>query len=175
MQEIWIEYIPKYYSVSNLGRVRSLDRFIFEKGRDVYCKRKGKLLLVDTSTGYARVNIKINGDSFHKEVHRMVAELFIPNPTQAPIINHIDGNKLNNLVENLEWVTYKENTTHCLILCLQTHDSKLTDLDILEIRELIEMGCSNSEIAKLYNVHRSSIYNIKSGKRKTTTERLAKY
>ena len=64
--------------------------------------------------GYKRVTFYKNGKNVNKYVHRLVAETFIPNPENKPTVNHIDGNKSNNNVENLEWATYKEQNAHSL-------------------------------------------------------------
>jgi hypothetical protein len=64
--------------------------------------------------GYLRVGLTINKKLCTKKVHRLVAIEFIPNPLNKPCVNHIDGNKKNNNVTNLEWVTYKENTEHAI-------------------------------------------------------------
>ena len=65
-----------------------------------------------TAQGYHHVNIKINGKYKMYAVHRLVAQYFLSNPDCKPCVNHIDGNKLNNNVSNLEWVTYAENQQH---------------------------------------------------------------
>jgi hypothetical protein len=62
--------------------------------------------------GYARVLIKINGEFKEKLVHRLVAESFIPLKRRCNLVNHIDGQKLNNCVDNLEWCTHKQNMKH---------------------------------------------------------------
>ena len=94
--------IPGYeglYEVSNLGRVRSLDRY---DGRNHF--RKGKVLsLVKNTDGYLKVLLKCNTKCKTITVHRLVAQAFIPNPDNLPIINHKDEDKTNNRVENLEW------------------------------------------------------------------------
>ncbi len=62
--------------------------------------------------GYPHVSICHNGKRKSEKIHRIVAELFIPNPDKKPCVNHINGDKTDNRVENLEWVTYSENNLH---------------------------------------------------------------
>lgn len=87
------------YEVSPDGIVRNTKRDIVKASKD---DRKG----------YRQVSLYRNGKEHHRKVHRLVAEAYIPNPDNKPCINHKDGNKLNNSVDNLEWVTYSENTIH---------------------------------------------------------------
>ena len=65
-----------------------------------------------TKKGYLRVDLFKNGTRKHHKVHRLVAKAFIPNPNNKPQVNHIDGNKQNNSITNLEWVTNRENCEH---------------------------------------------------------------
>lgn len=102
MQEIWkvIDGFPDY-EVSNLGKVISLrSGIILEHGI--------------SSTGYATVNLFIEETQFNKQVHRLVAEAFVPNPNpnNKKIVNHKNGIKLDNTNTNLEWVTHAENMKH---------------------------------------------------------------
>lgn len=90
--------------VSNLGRVKSLPRNGTIK--------KERILKPSSYTGYALVTMRKNGKAHYEKVHRIVAKVFIPNPENKREVNHIDGDKLNNLVENLEWVTSSENQLH---------------------------------------------------------------
>lgn len=102
MEEIW-EKIPGYnglYLISNKGKVKSLHR-------------KNPILLKQSiDTGYSRVTLTINYKTEIFRVHRIVASVFIPNPENKPQVNHIDGNKLNNDIKNLEWCTNAENQIH---------------------------------------------------------------
>lgn len=80
-------------------------------GRIINSRGKEKELQVDAH-GYAKVDLYNNSKKSSKRVHRLVAEAYIPNPDNKPDVNHKDGNKLNNFVENLEWCTKSENMQH---------------------------------------------------------------
>lgn len=113
MNEEWIPILDGLYSVSNLGRVRSEDRIIFGKGFTDKSKLYGRVLKDhNNGNGYRYVTISINAKQCNKYIHRLVAEAFIPNPNKYNLVNHLDGNKANNRVENLEWCTYKQNSQH---------------------------------------------------------------
>ena len=114
MKEIWkdIEGYEKYYQVSNRGRVRSLDRVVNKNnGRTEFNKGIIRRLTPD-KRGYLIVYLLKNGKGKAGKVHRLVLEAFTPNPFNKCCVNHIDGNKRNNDIENLEWVTHKENMAH---------------------------------------------------------------
>lgn len=104
IQEIW-KPIPNFprYEVSNMGQVRFIDGIF---NRIV----KGSI----NESGYLRVAMRDSeGNKKYKKVNRLVAEAFLDNSDNKPEVNHKDGNKLNNCVDNLEWCTRKENMEHC--------------------------------------------------------------
>lgn len=118
MEEIWkpVKGYEKYYEVSNLGRIKSLARTVYWKNRvgGVSCRLDNeKIMAPDVlRTGYVRVKFRVNGNIKSCTVHRVVAEHFIDNPLCKPCVNHKDGDRTNNNVENLEWCTYSENNLH---------------------------------------------------------------
>lgn len=132
--EIWIPIVghPEYeglYMISNLGKVHSTDRYVATKG-GTYTKRSGKLLNIHSfDTGYKYVVLSHNAFTTNALLHRLVAEAFIPNPDNKPVVNHKDGDKSNNRVSNLEWSTYQENTQHAiqhgLMKCSDRHHMKM--------------------------------------------------
>lgn len=105
--EIWRK-IPEFeqnYEVSNLGRVRSIHGYGGVPSGHIKATNV-------CSKGYSIIKLYRDNKCFNDLIHRCVAKAFIPNPTSKETVNHIDGNKQNNCVENLEWVTYSENHLH---------------------------------------------------------------
>lgn len=113
MNEIWkdIEGLQGFYQVSNLGKVRSVDRHIKYSDKRSH-RYEGKILLTKINRGYEYLSVSINSKSMTFKVHRLVAQAFIPNPNNYPQVNHIDENKLNNHAENLEWCTSEYNNQY---------------------------------------------------------------
>lgn len=97
------------YEVSNLGRIKSLRRLKNNKG--AFQEVKERILVIGQSN-YPSVSLWLNGTLKVKKVHRIVAEAWIKNPLNKAEVNHIDANRQNNCVENLEWVTRQENVNH---------------------------------------------------------------
>lgn len=113
MQEQWkpIKGYEGLYEVSNLGRVKSLPKY-HNCGKQGYMQSEKNLKQIKQNSGYLCVCIYKNGIGKKYLIHRLVAETFIPNPENKTQVNHLDGNKENNCIDNLEWVTQKENIQH---------------------------------------------------------------
>ena len=100
MTEVWkdVKNYEGLYQISNLGNVKRIS--------------SGKRLKPYNRKGYIRVALSKDDTTKHIDIHRLVAQAFIPNPENKPEVNHIDGDKSNNEVSNLEWCTRKENMNH---------------------------------------------------------------
>lgn len=142
---------------------------------ELFSKRTNKFLKQHLSTsGYLTVATKVEGKDICFRVHRLVAEAFIPNPYNKPEVNHIDGNKTNNYVTNLEWCTSKENIAHAVDSGLlvgrrgvDNCNAKLTLEQVKEIKRLYkpysrEFG--TRALAKKYGVHHMQISRIVNNK-----------
>ena len=159
VKELWkplLEY--KGIEVSSIGGIRKAanksrkERILteFPKDRD----------------GYYRCSVqRLDGTWTSQPVHRLVAKAFIPRTKNRDIVNHIDGNRTNNRIENLEWVTPKENVIHSFKfgsrkICKQVPKKTiLTDFQVNQIGKLRELYTVN-QIAKLFNIEYQSLKNI---------------
>ena len=192
MKEIWkdIRGYEGLYQVSNLGRVRSLDRYVNSaiKNNNKVIK-KGKILRSNSNwNNYLQVHLSKYGKSKMITIHRLVAQTFIPNPKNLPQINHKDGNKLNNCIDNLEWCTAKENVNHSWKLGLskpyQRSKGKLTNYSKSLCKKveqydlqgnLLNVYNSLSEASRKTNCFASDICSCCKGKQKTSHNFIWKY
>lgn len=129
-EEIWLD-VPGYnglYQVSNLSRIRSLDRFVTHNYGGIALKR-GKVLRPNVGTeGYCEVGLCIQGRQRTLRVHRIVGLVWVPNPDNLPELNHLDGNKLNNLPCNLEWSSKSNNIKHAFRLGLKKNTTRNAEI-----------------------------------------------
>lgn len=147
------------------------DYIITKKGEIINKHNNHKLKPQPNGKGYLRVII----GKKRYFVHRLVAEKYIPNPNNKLQVNHKNGNKLDNCVENLEWVTNKENRDHAvengLHLCgSKCPYAKLNENDVIYI--LTHKNLNNLQLSKMFNVNKNTIQNIKAGR---TWKQLKRY
>lgn len=169
--EVWKD-IPGYegfYQASNLGNIRSLPRLVGGRWRGLLKRQPGRVMNGGLySNGYCLVVLSIDGKHVTTSKHILVAKTFIPNTENKRCVNHKNSIRTDNRVENLEWVTHKENTHHGISkgrINLRGEDSpgaKLTWKQVNEIRAL-SGKLSDIALAKQYNISKSSIYYIKKG------------
>lgn len=160
-----------FYEVSNFGRIKCLSKGTGNNySRVLPEKIASQRIGVKKYGNYCLVNFCVNGIKKVKKVHRLVAEAFLDNNENKPQVNHIDGVKTNNSVENLEWATQSENIKHAFRIGLNKPNvdnpkirgsahvhSKLTETDVLNIRKLSESGMTQKAISKIYGVHPNNI------------------
>ena len=155
------------YEVSDLGNVRSLSRSYIAMDRwgnaQQYVRTGTARKPEITRAGYARVHLRAQSRGRKAAVHQLVAEAFIgPKPTKQHQINHKNGDKLDNRVQNLEWVTAQENTQHrsrvLRLGCGETHyRAKLTADDVRAIRSAYAAGSTQTDLAAKYGVRANNI------------------
>lgn len=127
-------------------------------------------------SGYPCCSLTINGKDYTVTIHRLVVMTFIPNPENKPCVNHINGNKENNSVKNLEWVTHKENTKHAIDTGLFNPKSTenrarginagkniYNEKQIREVCELLQKGYGATKISRMTDVSADNIWSIKNG------------
>lgn len=171
MIEIWkpVKEFEELYEVSNLGNIRKIG-----------CKNQfGKYKLFKeikpykNEKGYLRVGLSKNNKRIIKKMHRLVAETFLVNPDNLPEVNHIDGNKQNNRVDNLEWCTHQQNVIHSwknnlskVKIGSENHASKKVKQYDKDGRLVKEWECMN-DVQRELGINASHIGDVCRGRRKT--------
>ena len=169
--EEWRPTAVGKYEVSSFGRVRSKDVREFvnsSRAGGHYRLRKGRIIKpnLNKSTGYLQYHLHGEHGTTTILAHRLVANVFIPNFHGLPEVNHLDEDKSNNRVDNLEWCTSSENQLHSSYKQRGSLSatSKLTELEVLEIWSRLLSGEGQTSIAKDYNVTNHTVHKIKVGK-----------
>ncbi len=176
MQEIWkdIKGYEGYYQVSNLGRVKSLKRKA-SLGRGYYRIITNRIMRIHKNNyGYEKISLSKNGKDKECSVHGLVAKTFLTNPENKRTINHIDGNKVNNHVSNLEYATDKENIAHAIRTGLTDRyflrDNRYVDKIVSQYTlqgEFIKKYDTQLQAQKFTGIHNSAISRVRRGKAKS--------
>ena len=172
--EIW-QNIAGYeglYQVSNLGRIKSLDRYVhYRDTRKRLIKGEYKKGTINKK-GYLKVTLYKDGKGNTREIQRIVAETFIDNPLNKEQVNHIDGNKQNNKADNLEWCTPRENSLHALYVLKKG----LVPVNQYDLKgNFIKSYSSVKETDEKTNTARCSISNVICGRRNKAGGYIWKY
>lgn len=176
-KEIWLPVVryEGYYAVSNQGRIKAVGAFIKHDGNfngGYYKKVKIREHRIDRY-GYCLIKLCRDGKCKTLKVHRLVAAAFIANPNKYPQVDHVDGNKQNNNVENLNWVSAAENMKRAWNTGLKNNHylrgegsphAKITKDKVLELRLQYAAGYSRVELANLYKISSSMVRDIVTNK-----------
>lgn len=166
MKEVWKNVIgyEGLYQVSSKGRLRALERnttYFTKNGKEITHKRKARLLSpTQDADGYMKTTLtNTEGVRLNKYIHQLVAQSFLKNPNNKPCVNHLNGVRDCNDVENLEWTTIADNNKHGRL----RHEglipnSTLTKTDVKEIRFLNAHGVRQKTLAKIFEVNVRTIY-----------------
>lgn len=181
MEEVWlpVKGFERYYEVSNLGNVKSVPRLVSVRGGG---KRlvPSKILSPSFSSRYVNVMMWVEGKQIAAQVHRLVALAFIENYEGKPQVNHIDGNKHNNIVTNLEWCNNSENALHAFRRGLRVPNnfgksgliSGMTCEEVYcKVIELSSEGLTQKQVGDTLGIHRATVnrYLMKHRKLKDNT------
>ena len=160
------------YVINRNGKIRSIDRFTYHprfENKKQFIEGKELKKQIDKD-GYETVGLHNNNRLYTKRVHRLVAETFIQNPKNYPIINHKNSIRNDNRVDNLEWCNNSMNQKHSFMSGRRNNfgenhsHNKLTEKDVIEIITLFINGMNKRQISKSYNVNAQTIGNIFNGK-----------
>lgn len=151
------------YEIDIDGNIFSLGRWKKSRWGTMFWYEGRKLKPSKGVRGYLVVGLfDKDGKVTSLKHHRLIAQAFIPNPDNKPYINHIDGNKHNNCVSNLEWATPQENSDHAVLHGLtpsgeRNGAAKLSDKEVAEIYHLVMAGAAVNRLAKTYSVDRNTL------------------
>lgn len=165
MKEIWkpIKHYESFYHVSNLGRVKSIERVIIRSDNKPHPIKERILTPWDTC-GYCSVRLSDGKSRKVKLVHQIVAEAFLDNPNNYTEVNHIDGNKKNNSVSNLEWTSHSDNCKHAAKTGLRSDTKMNIELANAIREEYATTKTTHRKLGEKYGVSHSLIGFILRGK-----------
>lgn len=175
LYEVWkdVTGFEGLYMVSSFGRIKGCSKLI-KHYKGGFSRRKERILKTSEDRyGYLKVVLQRDKKRLHTTVHRVVAKAFLKNPNNLPQVNHEDGNKKNNRVDNLTWCNTSYNIRHAIDNGLIDHEkvsgencyiTNLTNELVLEIRDKMKNGIKNKEIEKEYKLSRSAVSRIRNRK-----------
>lgn len=166
MMEEWRD-LDDYYAVSSLGKVKRKSGYVYSSNKHgQYRKRVKETILKQAikQDGYSYVVLCYSGNILNAVVHRLVARVFLTN--QKEEVNHLDGNRLNNCVANLEWCTRQGNIDHRSSLGRQAKgikvgSCKLSEVEVKKIKGYLRDGIGITTLAKRFKVVENTIWKIK--------------
>lgn len=182
MQEIWkdIKGYEGLYQVSNLGRIKSLPRKLkiynqYGFTNKYSCTREKILKLQQDRHGYLRVCLSKYKNKKLLQVHRLVAQAFIPNTNDLPCVNHKNENKSDNHVDNLEWCTYKYNTNYgtCMKRVIDKQSLYINQYDMNGV--FIKTWKNINETSKILKINHANIISCCKNRRKSAGGYIWKY
>lgn len=155
MQELWKDIRGfENYQISNFGRIKSKERVVTNTNGS-YLKPEKIIKTHVMKVGYLAVVLRDEEQKKHLlKIHRLVAEAFIPNPHNLPQVNHVDGNKANSRVGNLEWCTARQNTQHAIANGLRKKYSGNN------IQKIYQIDCETKEIKGVHETFAESARSI---------------
>ena len=171
--EVWKPVVgyENCYQVSNLGNVRSITRRVYQINKSPKISY-GRILKPSKSRGYFGVTLcRDEGKKKRIPTHRLVAIAFLSNPQNKSTVNHINGNKEDNRLQNLEWATVSENTQHAynngLVIAAKGEKHgmvKLTENQVHLIRQKLLVGEKQKDICREFGISRTAVSGISTGR-----------
>jgi hypothetical protein len=167
MIEEWRDIIgyEGLYQVSNIGRVKTMAR-LHREDRP-YMKKERLMNPPVNSSGYPQVCLYKGKKGVIQSVHRLVATAFLERKPEDRVINHIDGNKQNNRIDNLEWCTYGHNQAHAIRTGLivlpkgeDAYNARITNLQRLSIPTMYAEGITQRQIARIMGIAQQTVSKI---------------
>ena len=142
--------------------IKDFENYTIDENGIIYNNKEHAISRWKDNVGYLQVKLRKDGKWYYKRVHRLVAEIFISNPDNLPQVNHIDGNKTNNTISNLEWTNNKQNTQHGYDNDLYHSKKRSIKIEVYDkiTHELLYTFKSIRETAERLNINRKTLSRI---------------